>query len=125
MGRLERLRQELQDIETEIVALSTFRDTPQKRHFLRLLHGQRSHILAEIKKITSSKEDKEKARQERIAKANNNRSEKNKRNWRYIRSIQENYFPDTSKKEIRSSFRKHKKGLDTDIPDVVWRNPSP
>jgi len=58
-------------------------------------------------------------------KANRNRSVKNKRVWKYVKSIKENYFPDKSLKEIRTSLKNHRKGLETDIPDVAWKNPSP
>ena len=82
-------------------------------------------VLRRIEQLESTKEAKEKDRKERSVKANKNRSVKNRRNWRYWKSIQENFFPEKSLKEIRSSFKKHKEGLDTDIADVVWRNPSP
>lgn len=48
-----------------------------------------------------------------------------KREWRYFEAIQENYLPDRSKKEIRSLFSKRRKGMEVDVDDVVWRNPSP
>ena len=57
--------------------------------------------------------------------SNKQRSIKMKRSWDYFRAIQQNYFPEMSSKEIRSKFSKHKQGLETDIPEIAWRNPSP
>lgn len=50
---------------------------------------------------------------------------KMKRTWDYFRAIQRTYYPEKSLREIRSQFKKHKEGLETDVPDVAWRNPSP
>ena len=123
--RLQLLKEELQAIERDIEIAKQLRPSKEVLELTRRLYGRLSFVKRQISELEMSKEQKERERQARRAKANKNRSEKNKRNWRYIGSIKENYFPDKSKKEIRSSFRKHKKGLDTDIPDVVWRNPSP
>ena len=60
-----------------------------------------------------------------VTTTNKNRSSKNKRVWNYVKSIQRNYYPNKSLKEIRSLLKKHRQGLETDIPDVAWRNPSP
>ena len=78
-----------------------------------------------IRKLTLTKQDKEHQRKHRKSQANKNRSSKNKRVWNYVKSIQQNYFPDKSLKEIRSALKNHRRGLETDIPDVAWRNPSP
>ena len=78
-----------------------------------------------LRKITDTQESKDKRKLERIEIANKNRSSKNKRSWNYVKSIQRNYFTDRPIKEIRTALKNHRKGLETDIPDVVWRNPSP
>ena len=81
-----------------------------------------------VRKITKLQEtegERKKRHKRRLETANRNRSSKNKRNWNYVKSIKENYFPDKPLKEIRTSLKKHRKGLETDIPDVAWRNPSP
>lgn len=115
----------MEAIKTEINNLLGFRDTPFTRRFRRQLEGEKSVILSNISKLTRSKESMEQEQVQRLTKANRNRSSKNKRNWNYVKSIQEHYRPDLSTKEIRSLLKKHRQGLETDISDVAWRNPSP
>lgn len=43
---------------------------------------------------------------------------------RYIRMIHDNY-PEIPYAQIRKQFSLRKKGQGSDIPDVVWQNPSP
>ena len=125
MARSQSLKDRLKDIERELEALKIFRFTPQLKKFIRNLEGERSFVKSEIAKLETTKEQKEQDRLERLHKANQNRSSKNKRVWNYVKSIQRNYKPDLTTKEIRSMLRKHRQGLETDIPDVAWRNPSP
>lgn len=122
--KLQRLRQRLAEIETELKKLEGFRATKALLQFRRQLAGEQSYLKRQIhlqkpRRISA-------AERRRIAsQANRNRSEKMKRTWRYFRAMQENYYPDKNLKEIRSSFKKHREGLETEIPDVAWRNPSP
>ena len=125
MKRLQSLGKRFNDIQKELEALKNFRITPQLKKFQRQLHGELSFVKSEIAKLESTKEDREKQRLETKKIANRNRSSKNKRTWNYVKAIQENYRPDLSLKEIRSSLKKHREGLETDIPDVAWQNPSP
>lgn len=125
MTKLDNLRKELESIEAELNGLINFRDTPQLNKFKRQLNGEISNIKQEIKKLTETQQEKQQRHDDLIDIANRTRRAKNKRTWNYIKSIQKNYFPDKSFAEIRSSLKKHRQGLETDIPDVVWRNPSP
>jgi hypothetical protein len=125
MPKLEDLRKQLEAVKIEIERLSGFRNTSFTRKFRRQLEGEKSVILSNISKLTRSKESAKQEQSIKIQKANRNRSSKNKRNWNYAKSIQRNYRPDLSLKEIRSLLKKHRQGLETDIPDVAWRNPSP
>lgn len=61
---------------------------------------------------------------DRRAVANQNRSVKQKRNWRFYKQIR-NFFPDKPILEIRREFAKRKRGESSSIPDAVWQNPSP
>ncbi len=125
MTKLDNLRKELESILGELNGLINFRDTPQLQKFKRQLQGEVSNIKQEIKKLTETQQEKQQRHDVLIDTANRTRSAKNKRTWNYIKSIQKNYFPDKSLAEIRSSLKKHIQGLETDIPDVAWRNPSP
>jgi len=125
LKKIDNLRKQLAIIISELEDLDKFRDTQSLKRFKRLLHGELSTVKEQIKKLTETRKDKEERHLELIEKANRNRSSKNKRVWNYVKSIKENYFPDKSLKEIRSSLKKHRHGLETDIPDVAWRNPSP
>ena len=125
LKKLDRLRKELTSIKEEIKNLVPFRETSALKKFKRQLEGEKSHILSEIKKSTLTKAEKEKQLQQKRTIANRNRSTKNKRVWNYVKSIQKNYRPDLRLKQIRTMLKKHRQGLENDIPDVAWRNPSP
>ena len=47
-----------------------------------------------------------------------------KRHFRYLRLIRDN-FPDLTFGQLRKEFSRRRKGLESDIPDAVWQNPSP
>lgn len=47
-----------------------------------------------------------------------------KKRFRYLRLIR-NQFPDIPIRELNKQLTRRQKGLDTDIPDVAWQNPSP
>lgn len=125
MKSIKKLEKESITIQNEILELDTFRDTAFLRKFKRHLHGELSTIKARIKRKTETKQEQERRKSEKNKIANKNRSTKNKRVWKYVKSIQENYYPDKSLKEIRSQLKKYKTGLENDISDVAWRNPSP
>ena len=125
LKKLDQLKKQFKTIKEELERLSVFRDTSSLKKFQRQLKGELSVIKENIRKLTLSKQDKQQLRKQKQTRANRNRSSKNIRVWNYVKSIRENYFPDKSLKEIRSALKKHRQGLETDIPDVAWRNPSP
>ena len=123
--RIENLRNQLDSINSEIQRLSEFRDTPFTRKFRRQLGGEKSVILAKITKLNQSQEEKQAEKSQRQNHANRMRSQKMKRTWRYLRSIQQNYPIKMTLKELRTALRKHRQGLETDVSDIAWKNPSP
>ncbi|MDE1816705.1 MAG: hypothetical protein KGI11_09130 [Thaumarchaeota archaeon] len=125
MPKLDILQRQLDSIKTEIKALSGFRDIPSVRKLRRQLEGESSVVKAKIAKITEPSEKKEMLQSEAEKLANKNCSEKMKRTWRHLKAIKENYPIKMSTKELRTALKKHRQGLETDIPDVAWRNPSP
>lgn len=125
MRKLARLEKDLESTNKELANLNSFRDTPALRKFKRQLQGELSVIKEQIKKLNETIDEKQADKIKIHNKANQNRSSKNKRTWNYVKSIQKNYYPDKSLREIRSLLKKHKQGLETDISDVAWRNPSP
>ena len=125
LKKINQLQKQLETIKLELEDLQKFRDTKALKRFKRLLEGERSNVKAIIKELTETKEEREIKRLERIDTANRNRSSKNKRVWNYVRSIKENYRPDLPIKEIRSQLKRHRQGLETEVSDVAWRNPSP
>jgi len=125
LKKLDKLQKQLEAIHSELSDLEKFRDTKALARFKRLLHGERSTVKEEIKKLTETRKDKEERHLELIERANRNRSSKNKRVWNYVKSIQKNYHPDLSLKEIRSQLKRHRQGLENEVSDVAWRNPSP
>ena len=125
MAKIDALHLQLEAVNAEIERLSGFRYTPFVRKFRRQLQGEKSVILEKISKFTRSRKSEEQEHLERLDKANRNRSSKMKRNWNYYKDIQKNYYPDISLKEIRRLHKLHRQGLENDISDVAWRNPSP
>lgn len=56
--------------------------------------------------------------------ANKSRSGKLRRYHNYIRQIRNN-FPNLSYNQIRKQLKERRQGLEVDISDAVWQNPSP
>jgi hypothetical protein len=55
--------------------------------------------------------------------ANQKRSSKLSRYWRYVKLIRDN-FPNLTTNEIRKQLKIRQQGQKTKIPDAVWQNPS-
>lgn len=125
MKKLDKLRSELEKVTQEIEQLQKFRPTKQTRQLLRHLFAESSFVKDKIKKLQLSATEKIQEKQQRRQKANLNRSGKMRRAWIYFKAIQQTWFPDKSVKEIRSDFTKFKRGLESDINEIIWRNPSP
>ena len=47
-----------------------------------------------------------------------------KKHFRYLRLIRNN-FPDLTFAQLRKEFSRRRKGLESEIPDAIWQNPSP
>ena len=56
--------------------------------------------------------------------ANQNRSTKQKRYWRYVKLIRDN-FPNLPTNEIRKQLKERRQGNKVEISDAIWQNPSP
>lgn len=125
LTNIDKLLKQLKDIERELESLRIFRLTPQLKKFQRALMGEQSFIKNKISDLSKSKEAKELQKDVLRSVANKNRSAKMKRTWRFIKAIKKNYPIDLSEKELRTALKKHRQGLETDVPDVAWRNPSP
>lgn len=125
MKNIDKLKKQLDAVKAEIEKLSAFRDTPFVKKFRRQLEGEQSFIKNKILEASKSKEETQAQKDALRNIANKNRSQKMKRTWRYLRSIKENYPIDDSMRELRTAYKKHRQGLETDVPDVAWRNPSP
>ena len=125
MTNLDKLQKHLKDIERELESLKVFRLTPQLKKFQRALMGEQSFIKNKISDLSTSEETRRVQRAGVQSLANKNRSEKMKRTWRYLKAIRENYPVDIPLRQLRTALRKHRQGLETDVPDVAWRNPSP
>ena len=55
--------------------------------------------------------------------ANQKRSSKLSRYWRYVKLIRDN-FPNLRTSEIRKQLKIRQQGQKTKIPDAIWQNPS-
>lgn len=125
MNKKEKLEKALESNQEEISTLQTFRQTKYVKQLLRQLFGEQDFIKKQLTRLESTLESRQISKQERIKKANQNRSEKMKRSWNYFKAIKKNYPIKMSLRQIRSAFSKHKRGLETDVDVVMWRNPSP
>lgn len=123
--KLPSLARSLRDIERELEALRRFRPTPQTKKLQRHLAGERSSIKEQIRQAKKKATPTARARARITRQANRQRGEKMRRSWRYFKAIQQSYYPEKSLRELRSLFKKQREGLETDIPDTAWRNPSP
>lgn len=74
--------------------------------------------------IRKSKPKKRISKENRKILANNKRSSKQKRYWRYIKLIRDN-FPNLTTNEIRSQLKRRRQGEQVKIQDAIWQNPSP
>ena len=125
MSKLEKLEEALANIQQELLDLDKFRDTSFLRRFRRQLEGEKSEIKSNLTRLTQTIEEKKREHDDLIVGANQNRSSKMKRNWRYYKAVQQNYFPSMSLREIRKQHKLHRMGLEAEVSDVVWANPSP
>ena len=123
--KLQKLQNQWNAIKKEIESLKGFRQTKHTRQLLRQLFSENSRVTNAIRILQLSSESKQKEREQRKQRANQNRRAKMLRAWRYFKTIQEKYLPDKSVKYIRSQFSKFKRGLETDISEIIWSNPSP
>lgn len=55
--------------------------------------------------------------------ANQKRSAKQKRYWRYVKLIRDN-FPNVTTNQIRSQLKQRRQGNKVPISDAIWQNPS-
>jgi len=55
--------------------------------------------------------------------ANQKRSSKLTKYWRYIKLIRDN-FPDLKTNQIRTQLKQRSQGQKSNIPDAIWQNPS-
>ena len=88
-----------------------------------------------IKEVLSLRKRLEKEKQKLVPKdvkikipkqkesANQKRSSKLSRYWRYVKLIRDNY-PHLKTSEIRKQLKIRQQGQKTKIPDAVWQNPS-
>jgi len=83
------------------------------------------NLQTKIRVKEQSKKSKEEEKQKRRTDANKKRSQKNRRAWNFIKSIHRNYNTGKTTRELRSTFSKFKRGLETDVSEVIWSNPSP
>jgi hypothetical protein len=70
----------------------------------------------ELQEIKITKEDTQ-------ISANQKRSSKLSRYWRYVKLIRDN-FPHLKTNYIRTQLKQRQRGQKTKIPDAVWQNPS-
>ena len=117
------LKEQRKKVAEELRALKTFTRTKTVRALQRELQQKLHDIDAKIekqKRVVKKLPSKKDIQHE----ANAARAGKLRRYHNYIRQIRNNY-PDLTYSQIRSQLTERKRGKQTEIPDVVWHNPSP
>ena len=106
----------------QLDALKVFQNTKSVRQLRKELQDKLRAIESTIERGKQAKLPVSKAEIKR--QANLSRAGKLKKYHNYVRQIR-NSFPDLTYSQIRKQFKERKKGKDVEIPDVIWRNPSP
>ena len=117
------LQEQRKKIRAELRALKMFTNTVTVRKLRRELQQKLRDIESKIQKqarVAKKPPSKKETRQA----ANAARAGKLSKYHRYIRLIRDNY-PDLTYSQIRSQLTERKQGKQTEIPDVIWHNPSP
>ena len=83
----------------------------------------RKRLEKEKRKLVTTKPPVIISKKARRISANKNRSVKLKRYWRYIKLIRDN-FPNLETNQIRTQLKKRQQGMESNIPDAIWQNPS-
>lgn len=105
--------------------------TPEKKKLLDQLEALKifpnNKLVKELRKRIQSKLNRlETTKPVKVITQNPNisRSSRLKKYHRYLRMVRDN-FPNLKYSDIRKQFSQRRKGLESDIPDVIWQNPSP
>ena len=83
----------------------------------------RKRLEKEKRKLIPTKPQVKISKETRQISANKIRSTKLKRYWRYIKLIRDN-FPNLETNQIRTQLKKRQQGLESEISDAIWQNPS-
>lgn len=112
-------------IQRQIDALKSFPNTKTVRKLRKELQEKLRRIELQLKKTKKGRQTRlPVSRKETQRQANLARSRKVHKYHNYIRQIVENYT-DLTYSQVRKQFKERKQGKHTEIPDVIWRNPSP
>ena len=96
--------------------LQTLRELPKIKEVKELQKRLQKELKTKTKKLKILK-------QKRKTLTNQNRSAKQKRYWRYVKLIRDN-FPNVTTTEIRSQLKERRQGKTVQINDAIWQNPS-
>jgi hypothetical protein len=83
----------------------------------------RQRLEKEKEKLVPQEQKVEISKEQIQISANQKRSSKLSRYWRYVKLIRDN-FPDLQTNEIRKQLKLRQQGQKTKIPDAIWQNPS-
>jgi hypothetical protein len=109
-------------IQKQLDALKEFPNTKTVRKLRKELQNKLARLESRPKKARQMQLPV--SRREVQRQANLARARKVHKYHNYIKQIQKNY-PNLTYSQIRKQFADRKRGKQTKIPDVIWRNPSP
>ncbi|MGI0005396.1 MAG: hypothetical protein ACREAO_10130 [Nitrososphaera sp.] len=131
--RKSALERRIREIRKELAALKRFRRTKQRDLFIRRLAGEQRLFERQLSKLPSLSgysvkgqrpTERPLSKSTALKAANESRAGKMRKYHNYLRQIRDNY-PDLTYAQLRRQFSERKRGIKTDVPDVIWRNPSP
>lgn len=109
-------------IQRQLDALKDFANTKAVRQLRKELQARLRTIETRAKKGKQARFPV--SRKEVQRQANLSRARKLHKYHNYLKQIQKNY-PDLTYTQIRKQFKERKQGKKSEIPDVIWHNPSP
>jgi hypothetical protein len=112
------MNEDREKLEKQLDALKLF----PNNNLVRELRKQIKEKLEDLTKLPEAKISTDLTGKKQ--KANLARSQSQKKHHRYIRLVR-NHFPQYSYAEIRKQFSRRRKGKESFVPDIIWKDPSP
>jgi hypothetical protein len=116
------LAEQRKKLRKQLKALKAFSNTAAVRRLRQELNRKLDALEAKAERGRQTKMPTSNAAAQKAANAA--RAGKLRKYHNYLRQIRDSY-PNLTYRELRRQFSERKRGKQTKVPDVIWRNPSP